>query len=197
MKTWFRWIAFILTYRKFYGALLVTAIPVVLLWFGIARGPELNKMAAYPSLKADVTHVYKYEKEDFTHVHKYDDDEDDDDIQFYAVHVKFELDGKEYSRAVDTRWRPGKTVTVKYNPENPDDFHLAWDSPPGQLQFLCLAGIFGVIALLVVYSVSGEMKTEWKARKAKNGPAEGGQARETSSAEEEWWSLKSEDWNES
>jgi hypothetical protein len=132
------------------AALVLIAVALVFLVIGIAMQPKYKAMAEYPEMKADVTQVYENR-----------DDDNHNLIESYTIHVAFTIDGKSYSRAFTVGSDPGDNVTIRYNPQDPGEFHLASD-PPKKTDMFYLTGIFGVLGLIVLFGALSERK---KARK--------------------------------
>jgi hypothetical protein len=145
------------TLSKFYdnkpllGAVIVLLLALSFLLIGILLQPSYKKMAAYPETEAEVTRVYENK-----------DDDDSRVIESYTVHTAFTMGGKRHSRAFTCSSRPGNTVPVRHNPEDPGDFHMA-SNPPKNSEMFYAAGVFAFIAALLFFAASDEVKKKRQA----------------------------------
>ena len=132
------------------GGVIVLGIALFFLWFGIHLQPYYQAMSEWPTTEAEVVRVYENKQTD----------DDGCAACGYTVHVRFALDGRTHSRAFENLYSEpeiGDTLTVRYNPQSPGEFHLL-SNPPHKSEFFYAAFIFGAIALVLIFGGIYESK---------------------------------------
>ena len=139
--------------KQFQAGLIVLGISLFFLWLGFHLKPLFRKIENYPEAVAEVT---------FLKEHRHKDDDDGSVTYSYSFTATFEVDGQTYSRALTADSEPGKTIPVRYDPEKPDKCYLNSDLP-NELGMFIASGIFGVIALVLIFGGIYEIKKQRQA----------------------------------
>ena len=137
------------------AGIFVLVIGIGAIVFGVSRSANFEEMKSWPVVQADVIRLIENYKEDEDGRQRLED---------YTVHVEFTLDGNAYSRAHNTKVRPGRTIDVSYNPQNPVQSHLTSD-PPKSSDFYYIGAIFLVIGLVLFFFAFDYKKTNKQKRR--------------------------------
>ena len=132
------------------AGIFVLVIGVGAIVFGLSQRANFEAMKSWPVVQADVIRLIENYSEDEDTGRQY--------LEDYTVHVEFMLDGNAYSRAHNTRVRPGGTIEVSYNPRNPGQSHLTAD-PPTSSDFYYIGAVFLILGLLLFFFAFDYKKT--------------------------------------
>jgi len=128
--------------QQIIAGIFVLVIGIGAIVFGLSQRANFEAMKSWPVVQADVIRLIENYIEDEDTGRQY--------IEDYTVHVEFTVDGNSYSRAHNVRVRPGSTIAVSYDPQNPVRSHLTAD-PPTSSDFYYIGAVFLLIGLLLFF----------------------------------------------
>lgn len=145
-------------FRAFYLARFLIPVGVILILVSVFVFMAVDKSKDYPETEATVSKIELFEEE-------YTESDGTVHEATYTVYVDYTVDGKDYKNVeygvFQKGYKAGDKVTIKYNPENPEDI-----TQPNTflLPILLLAG--GVAALVGgIASIVVEVKKHKKLKK--------------------------------